>query len=99
MRIAPGSWLHRVAGATEIPVNSLHNQGIDRLAPTLLADAIAPDGTVEAVHATSPGFAVGVQWHPEYDWDHDDVSRGIFEVFAEAVAARATGLRLASAAD
>ncbi len=32
-RVVPGSWLHRVAGATTIAINSLHNQGIDRLAP------------------------------------------------------------------
>jgi len=33
----------------------------------------------------APGFAVGVQWHPEYDWPTDAVSRRIFEAFAEAV--------------
>ncbi len=89
--ITPGSWLHRVAGSTEIGVNSLHNQGIDRLAPNCTADAVAPDGTIEAIHARSPGFAVGVQWHPEYDWDHDTVSRRIFESFATAVRARLAG--------
>jgi putative glutamine amidotransferase len=91
VRITAGSWLHQVAGATEIGVNSLHNQGIDRLAPSCQADAVAPDGTIEAIHARSPGFAVGVQWHPEYDWDHDAVSRRIFETFASAVRARLTG--------
>jgi putative glutamine amidotransferase len=86
VRIAKGSWLHRVAGATEIPVSSLHNQGIDRLAPGLVAEAIAPDGTIEAVRAAAaPGLAVGVQWHPEYDWERDAVSRRIFEAFGEAV--------------
>ncbi|MBN8873543.1 MAG: gamma-glutamyl-gamma-aminobutyrate hydrolase family protein [Rhodospirillales bacterium] len=93
VRITQGSWLHRLAGATEIAVNSLHNQGVDRLAPGLVVDAVAPDGTIEAVHvvATSagpaPGFAVGVQWHPEYDWPEDAVSRRIFEQFGEAVRA------------
>ena len=91
VRITPGSWLHRVAGATEIAVNSLHNQGIDRLGDILVPDAVAPDGTVEAIHARSPGFAVGVQWHPEYDWDHDAVSRRIFEVFGQAVRDHAVG--------
>ncbi len=91
IRITAGSWLHQVAGATEIPVNSLHNQGIDQLAPTCVADAVAPDGTIEAIHAHSPGFAVGVQWHPEYDWDHDAVSRRIFEAFATAVRIRLAG--------
>jgi putative glutamine amidotransferase len=86
VRITPGSWLHRVAGASEIAVNSLHNQGIDRLAPGLVAEAVAPDGIVEAVRvANAPGFAVGVQWHPEYDFRTDAVSRRIFEAFGEAV--------------
>jgi putative glutamine amidotransferase len=97
VRVTPGSWLHRVAGAGEIGVNSLHNQGIDRLAPNCVADAVAPDGTIEAIHARSAGFAVGVQWHPEYDWDDDAVSRRIFETFADAVRARLAGA--AAAAD
>ena len=36
-----------------------------------------------------PGFAVGVQWHPENDWRTDIVSRRIFEQFAAAVHAYA----------
>jgi len=100
VRVAPGSWLHRLCGRTEIPVNSLHNQGVDRLAPGLVVDATAPDGTVEAVHATSgPGFAVGVQWHPEYDWERDEISRQIFVAFGEAVRARLAGPARLSAAD
>ena len=100
VRVAPGSWLHRIAGAREIAVNSLHNQGIDDLAPGLVADGVAPDGLIEAVHAVSPGFAVGVQWHPEYDWERDLVSRRIFELFGQAVAARLAGDgRIAAAAD
>ncbi len=62
--------------------------GVDRLAPGLLVDALAPDGTVEAVRGRgAPGFVVGVQWHPEYDFERDPVSRRIFEVFGQAVQA------------
>jgi putative glutamine amidotransferase len=89
LRVVPGSWLHRLAGATDIAVNSLHNEGIDRLAPSLVAEAVAPDGTIEAIRAVgAPGFAVGVQWHPEYDWERDQVSRHILESFGAAVRAR-----------
>jgi putative glutamine amidotransferase len=92
LRLVPGSWLHRIAGSSTIAVNSLHNQGVDRLAPGLVADAVAPDGTIEAIRAvTAPGFAVGVQWHPEYDFETDSVSAGIFAAFGRAVAARAQG--------
>ncbi|MCC6718612.1 MAG: gamma-glutamyl-gamma-aminobutyrate hydrolase family protein [Acetobacteraceae bacterium] len=105
VRVAAGSWLHRLCGREEIAVNSLHNQGVDRLARDLVADAVAPDGTVEAVHATTAGYAVGVQWHPEYDWERDEVSRQIFVAFGEAVRARLSGparlsaSQLATAAD
>ncbi len=95
--LVPGGWLHRLAGCTSIAINSLHNQGIDRLAPGLGVDAVAPDGTIEAVHALdAPGFAVGVQWHPEYDFGSDAISRRIFTVFAEAVRDRATGFAAAA---
>ena len=88
VRVVPGSWLHRLAGKTEIAVNSLHNQGIDRLAPGLVAEGFAPDGTIEAVRMlNAPGFAIGIQWHPEYDFETDALSRRIFEAFGEAVRA------------
>jgi putative glutamine amidotransferase len=100
LRLTPGSWLHRLAGAGEIAVNSLHNQGIDRLAPGLIAEGVAPDGTIEAVRAVSSGFCIGVQWHPEYDWQTDALSRRIFEAFGTAVRERIAGTaRVASAAD
>ena len=86
VRLTEGSWLHRIAGRTEVTVNSLHNQGIDRLAPGLVADAVAPDGTIEAVSCDAGrSIAVGVQWHPEYDFPTDAVSRGIFEAFGAAL--------------
>lgn len=100
IRITPGGWLHRLAGATEIAVNSLHNQGIDRLAPGVIAEGIAPDGQIEAVRVVAtaagpiPGYATGVQWHPEYDWRSDAVSRRIFESFRDAVLAYVADGRL-----
>lgn len=93
IRITPGTWLHRIARSSTIAVNSLHNQGMDRLGAGLVAEAIAPDGTVEAVRLAGAPFVVGLQWHPEYDCGTDHVSRGIFEAFANAVEERATGAR------
>lgn len=84
-----GGALAEMAGTTRIAVNSLHNQGIDRLAPGLVVEATAPDGTIEAVSAPdAPGFVLGVQWHPEYDFRADPVSHRIFARFAEAVRRR-----------
>ncbi|MBR0672822.1 gamma-glutamyl-gamma-aminobutyrate hydrolase family protein [Neoroseomonas soli] len=77
----------RLAG--RLAVNSLHNQGVQSLAPRLVAEAWAPDGTVEAVRVEgAAAFALGVQWHPEYDWEQDADSRSIFEVFGRACEAR-----------
>ncbi len=98
--IVAGSWLHRTVGARTLAVNSLHNQGIDRLAPGLVAEACAPDGTVEAIRVvTARGFAVGVQWHPEFDWERDAASRAIFAAFGHAVAAYAAPAEGRLAAD
>ena len=77
-------------GAATIPVNSLHAQGIDRLAPPLVVEALAEDGTIEAVSAPScPGFALGVQWHPEYRVQDNPWSMKLFGAFAEAARRRA----------
>ena len=100
VRVSSGGWLHRLAGTTDITVNSLHNQGIHQLAPGLVVEGTAPDGTIEAVRVTASqagpaiGYAVGVQWHPEYDWRTDAVSRSIFEHFGVAVRAYAEAARL-----
>jgi putative glutamine amidotransferase len=100
IRVTPGGWLHRLAGKTEIAVNSLHNQGINQLAPGLVVEGIAPDGLVEAVRVAASeagpaiGYAVGIQWHPEYDWRADALSRAIFEQFGTAVRAYADAARL-----
>ena len=95
VRVVPGSWLHRLTGRMELDVNSLHNQGIDQLAPGLVVEGVAADGTIEAVrHVKSAGLAVGVQWHPEYDFPTDAVSRSIFAAFGAAL--RGQGMALAA---
>jgi putative glutamine amidotransferase len=88
--IRPGSCLAAVFGAGEIMVNSLHRQGIGRLGPGLDVEAVAEDGTVEAVSVRGArAFAVGVQWHPEYWAGADDASRRVFKAFGDAVRANA----------
>ena len=100
VRVVLGSFLHRLSGTTEIAVNSLHNQGIDLLAPGLVIEGTASDGTIEAVRVVSaPAFASGVQWHPEYDFRTDTLSRRIFAAFGEAVRVQPDASRFASAAD
>jgi putative glutamine amidotransferase len=83
-----GSWLERLAEGQPLTVNSYHNQGIDALGAGMRADGHAPDGTVEAVSVAGHDFAVGLQWHPEYDMDVNGFSRRIFQTFGDAVKAR-----------
>lgn len=80
-----GETLRKIVGATSIRVNSLHRQAVDRLGEGLAVEATAPDGTIEAVSVTgASGFALGVQWHPEYFAETDKHSAAIFRAFGEA---------------
>jgi putative glutamine amidotransferase len=85
VRIAPDSCLAGVFGADEVMVNSVHRQAIERLGDRLQPEAVAPDGTLEAVSVRgAKAFAVGVQWHPEYWAATDDTSARIFRAFGDA---------------
>jgi putative glutamine amidotransferase len=69
-----------------ITVNSLHGQGIDTPGPRVVIEGIAEDGTIEAIRiADAPGFALGVQWHAEYDPQLNPINRTLFLAFGEAV--------------
>lgn len=77
-------------GAERIEVNSLHGQGIDRVADRLVVEAVADDGTIEAVSVRdAQGFALGVQWHPEWQVLENPWSRRLFAAFGAAARARA----------
>ncbi len=90
MAFTAGGTFARIAGATEIQVNSLHKQGIDQVAPGLEVEGYAPDGTPEAVTvAGAKAFALGVQWHPEYKPLENDFSTKLFRAFSEAVQGKA----------
>jgi putative glutamine amidotransferase len=84
--VAEGGTLARLTSERRFVVNSVHGQGIDRLAPALRVDAAAPDGQIEAVSLAQPaGFLLGVQWHPEWCWPEHPVSRAIWTGFADAL--------------
>ncbi|HEV7253327.1 MAG TPA: gamma-glutamyl-gamma-aminobutyrate hydrolase family protein [Mesorhizobium sp.] len=98
--IKPGSCLAQAFGAGDIRVNSVHRQGLDRVAPRLQVEAVAEDGTVEAVSVRdAKGFAVGVQWHPEYWVTSDEASAKIFRMFGGAARAYAARLGVRDAAE
>jgi putative glutamine amidotransferase len=86
LRLSPGGKLAALAGCEHADVNSLHGQGIDALAERLVVEARAEDGTIEGVSvADAPGFALGVQWHPEHAATDHPFYCAIFSAFGEAV--------------
>lgn len=92
VRIAAGSRLGRLLGTDVLGVNSMHHQGIARLAPGLTAVAIAADGLIEGVEVTDDRFVLGVQWHPEDLVDVDPRMRALFDAFIAAARGRCLSL-------
>lgn len=86
VRLTPGGVFARIFGSELIRVNSLHGQGILELGPRVIAEGVAEDSTIEAIRiADAPGFALGVQWHAEYDAERNPINRALFEAFGDAV--------------
>ncbi len=74
-----------IVGSQKMLVNSIHGQGIDTLGAGLLAEAYAPDGLVEALRvADAKAFALGVQWHPEWEVMENPAYFAIFNAFGHA---------------
>ncbi len=85
------SRLGRAIGLTELDVNSVHHQAIDRVADSLRVTAVARDGVIEGAEtaAASDWWCVGVQWHPEdIASEAQSPDRALFRAFAQALAAR-----------
>ena len=82
--VAASSRLAQILGGTGFEVNSLHHQGLERLAPGLQAVAYSPDSLIEGVELPDHPFGVGVQWHPEWLQEHAP-QRLLFQAFIEAV--------------
>ena len=83
--LTPHGRLAALSHKARIGVNSLHQQGIDRLAPGLRVEAHALDGTIEAVSHAGRAFVLGVQWHPEFDAHCNAVSANIFAAFGASL--------------
>lgn len=98
VRIVPNGMFAGMApglAGTTVQVNSLHGQGVDRLAPRLRVEAEAPDGAIEAVSMEDANaFLFGVQWHPEWRHAENPVSTAIFTAFGQALRLRAEKQKL-----
>lgn len=86
--LTPGGTFAKLLGRETIRVNSLHGQGILEPGKRVVIEGIAEDGTIEAIRiADAPGFALGVQWHAEYDPQSNPINRALFQAFGEALLA------------
>jgi len=84
--LTPGGQFERLLGRQTIRVNSLHGQGILDLGRRVVVEGVAEDGTIEAIRiADAPGFALGVQWHAEYDPQSNPINRTLFQTFGTAL--------------
>ncbi len=85
----PDSCIAAILGPDPVLVNSLHRQAVGTLAPAATIDALAEDGTVEAIRPTNAkGFALATQWHPEYWVASDATSQKLFQAFGDAMRQR-----------
>jgi putative glutamine amidotransferase len=81
-----GGRFAQLLGCETIRVNSLHGQGILELGDRVVVEGVAEDGTIEAICiADAPGFALGVQWHAEYDPQSNPINRTLFQTFGAAL--------------
>ncbi len=62
-------------------VNSLHKQAINKVGERLFVEALARDGLVEAISLVKHPFMIGVQWHPELNYEQDNLSKFLFTEF------------------
>ena len=87
-----GGPFHRILGATEVMTNTLHGQGIEEPGRRIVIDGRAHDLTPEAIYIEgAKGFALSVQWHPEWNATNDPASRALFSAFGEAARAWSEG--------
>ena len=84
VRVAPGTRLARILGETAVDTCSWHHQAIDHLAPDLEAVAWAEDGVIEGVEHRRHPWCVGVQWHPEMQFE-EEAQRRLFAALVDAI--------------
>jgi putative glutamine amidotransferase len=84
VKLDADSRLASILGSTQVAVNSLHHQSINRPAPGAVITGYSPDGVVESIEMPDKHFVLSVQWHPEDLYGNDDAMKRLFESFIEA---------------
>ncbi|MEM9140170.1 MAG: gamma-glutamyl-gamma-aminobutyrate hydrolase family protein [Pseudomonadota bacterium] len=92
VRLNPDGVMTRMLGTDRIVTNSLHGQAVRDLGERVIIEGWAADETIEAISIEgAPSFAIGVQWHAEYEAHADPVSRVLFTELGDAARARQSG--------
>lgn len=92
VRLRPGGVLADMLGTETIVTNSLHGQAVRDLGERVVVEGWAADETIEAISIEgAPAYAIGVQWHAEYEADVDPVSKVLFSKLGDAARARQSG--------
>ena len=93
--LVEGGLLAGLAGTGTVMVNSLHGQGVKKLADRVTVEAVADDGLIEAFTVDdADAFALAVQWHPEWQASSNEFSSAMFRAFGEACRERASRRRV-----
>ena len=85
VHLVEGGLLRHLAGTDTVKVNSLHSQGVARLADDVTVEAVADDGLIEGFHVDGAKyFALALQWHPEWKVTENEFSMAMFKAFGDA---------------
>ncbi len=82
IKIKENTLLHKIIGKTELGVNTSHHQAVKDLGKDVLASAYSSDGIIEAIESKKHKFCLGVQWHPEYLFNDEELE--IFKAFVNS---------------
>ena len=90
--IEENSLLSRLITSSEkVKVNSHHHQAVKKVGNNLKATAWAKDGVIECLEdERADRFVFAVQWHPEWSWKTDELSKNIFQNFVKSAEEFAT---------
>lgn len=98
IRLLPGGVLATMLGTEDIVANSLHGQAVMEPGERIVIEGWAADGTVEAISvAGAASYAIGVQWHAEYDAETDPVNSVLFARLGDAARDRRKRRMIAAA--
>ncbi len=82
VKIETGTLLHDIVGAGEMNVNTAHHQAVRDVSGSAIVNALTSDGVIEGIEAPRQKFCLGVQWHPEFEIDPNDIR--LFAAFVDA---------------